>query len=336
MLCLLTAMPGVTASAVESDPFPRVGPRIGVSAPIYDSPGGVVPAIVTVYGVPDGYKAAISSRGTSQARTTCVGPVWRNPVRNTASRKCYLWLPRTRGTYNVIGRAVLTRDGSPILRVSGRGARPVQANGTVSRGAFSLRAIQAVEDCGNSTERVWLTFDDGGSRAQVSRILDTLRRADVRGRFMFTGTWRSDHPRLLQRIKQDGHLLGNHTATHEPLSKIGRQAVRSQIRGGIGSTMRRPRVLRPPYGAGAFSARLGRLAAAEGYAVCRWTSDTYDWDRASVDLMVERIDHGDFRTPPLLAGGNLLMHGTGEHTSGGLSRIIRAVREQGLRLDRLP
>lgn len=338
---LLGPLTSLTAPLAPSSPAPRLTAlrltalRIGVSAPIYESPGGVVPAIVTVYGVPAGYHAAISARGTDAARVACIGAEWRNHARDTVSRRCYLWLPRTRGAYNVIGRATLTRKGSPTLRVAGRGERPVQANGVVSKGDLSLDQIRAVQGCGNTTSRVWLTFDDGGSHSQVSKILDTLRNTGVRGRFFFTGTWRDNYPALLQRIKREGHVLGNHTATHQPLSKLGADAVRSQIRRGISSTAR-PRLLRPPYGAGAFSARLARLAALEGYTVCRWTADTYDWDRTTLRRMVERIRHGDYRSPPLEAGGNLLMHGTAAYTVAGLRQIIRAVREKGLRLDRLP
>uniref|UniRef100_UPI00356B2642 hypothetical protein n=1 Tax=Nocardioides sp. TaxID=35761 RepID=UPI00356B2642 len=75
---------------------------------------------------------------------------------------------------------------------------------------------------------------------------------------------------------------------------------------------------------------------AEGYTVCRWTADTYDWDRTTTARMIERVRYGDYRTPPLTAGGNLLMHGTAVHTSEGLRRIIRAIRRAGLKLDRLP
>lgn len=35
-----------------------------MSAPLYESPGGTVPTVVTAYDVPGGYTATISARGT--------------------------------------------------------------------------------------------------------------------------------------------------------------------------------------------------------------------------------------------------------------------------------
>jgi peptidoglycan/xylan/chitin deacetylase (PgdA/CDA1 family) len=54
--------------------------------------------------------------------------------------------------------------------------------------------IRQIERCYNTTNDVWLTFDDGGSAAQVTSILATLKRNNVKGRFFFRGDWaRKNH-----------------------------------------------------------------------------------------------------------------------------------------------
>jgi hypothetical protein len=63
--------------------------------------------------------------------------------------------------------------------------------------------------------------------------------------------------------------------------------------------------------------------------------DTYDWQGPSTGRMIQRIVRGDRMTPPLRAGGNVLMHGHGAHTSEGLNRIITAIRARGLTLEPL-
>lgn len=329
-LLLTLTLPTGPGSAAAAAPRPR----IDVSAPQYESPGGTVPAIVTVHDVPAGYTARIRARGTGGAEARCTGPVWHNPVRRTSSRKCYLALPRARDSYNVRGLATLVRPDAPTLRASGLGHRPVQADGYPTRGRLTPTQIEAVEACGNATDDVWLTFDDGGSHAQVTSILATLRREGVRGRFFMSGTWRDSFPALTRRIRREGHLLGNHGATHQPLSRLSRDEVVAQIRGGVPATGR-PRLLRPPYAAGAFTTRLRGIARSEGYQVCRWTADTYDWEGTSAGVMVERVRYGDFRTPPLRAGGNLLLHGTAPHTAEALPRLIEVIRREGLTLDPL-
>lgn len=307
---------------------------IGVSAPQYESPGGTVPTIVTTYNVRPGYRAIISARGTRGSVATCVGDSWINRIRRTASRKCYLRLPARSGPYHVVGRAAITRGDRVVATKVGSSSRPIIANGYRSPRPMPLRRIQEIEGCFNHTERVWLTFDDGGSSPQVSQILATLARNNAKGRFFFTGAWAARNGALMNRIRREGHLTGNHSYTHPALSQASAAEIGRQIAKGTGSTTT-PKLLRPPFAAGALTHRLQALAASRGYKLCRWTVDTYDWHGVSGARMAERVRYGDALTPPIAAGGNILMHGTGRHTSSGLQHIIDAVRSNRLVLDPL-
>jgi peptidoglycan/xylan/chitin deacetylase (PgdA/CDA1 family) len=311
----------------------KVALRIGVGTVQYDSPGGTVPAIVTVYKVPESSKVTISATGTGGSTVTCTGTVWQNPVRHTASRTCYLRLPNARGSYDVRGTAVVT-TGSVVRKVSGKGTRPVVADGVASPTPMTAAAIKQVERCANTTGDVWLTFDDGGSKAQVTSILATLKRNNVKGHFFFRGDWARKNPALFKKIKAAGHVIGNHTSTHPALSRMGRTNLVKQIGAGTAATGT-PRLLRPPFGAGAFTTRLQGVAQSQGYQLCRWTTDTYDWDGPSTAVMVERVKYGDSRSAPVTAGGVILMHGHGKNTASGLQKIIDTVRARKLRLQKL-
>ncbi len=100
-----------------------------------------------------------------------------------------------------------------------------------------MSRIREIERCFNDTERVWLTFDDGGSRRQVLSILATLDRNNVKGRFFFTGAWAAGNAELMRRIRRDGHLIGNHSHTHAALSEVPRAEVTREI----GKGLARPR-----------------------------------------------------------------------------------------------
>jgi peptidoglycan-N-acetylglucosamine deacetylase len=305
------------------------GMRIGVSSVQYDNPGAVVPAIVTVEKVPNDFTVTFTATATG-AEVTCEGPTWRNPVRNTVSQTCYLRLPVTTGSYKLDVTAQVSK-GNVSRTVTGSAKRGVKAEGEKSPVPMSMEDVHRVERCQNDTQNVWLTFDDGGSRDQVTSILATLKRNDVQGHFFFLGDWARENPGLLKKIKDDGHVVGNHTSTHPALSQESSAAVRDQIRSGVKAS-----ILRPPYGAGAYTTRLRDLAAEQGYTVCRWTADTYDWEGPTTERMVERITYGDSVSPPVEAGGNILMHGHGKHTAPGLQKLIDAIRGKGLTLQRLP
>lgn len=323
------ASPGTGMRAVAA----KVALRVGVGAPQYDSPGGTVPTIVTVYGVPRSSTVTISATGTGGSKVTCAGAVWQNPVRHTASRTCYLRLPNKPGSYQVRGRAVV-KTGSVTRKASGAGARPVVADGKASPAPMSLAAIRRIERCANTTRNVWLTFDDSGSKAQVTSILATLKRNNVKAQFFFRGDWARKNRALFNQIKAAGHVIGNHTSSHPALSRMGTANLVKQINAGTAATGK-PKLLRPPFGAGAFTTRLQKVAQDQGYELCRWTTDTYDWDGPSTAVMVERVKYGDYRSAPVAAGGVILMHGHAKHTAPGLQQIINAVKAKKLRLQPL-
>ncbi len=339
--CLLLAGAGlgvaeggtITTHATVRAVAAKVALRVGVGGPQYDSPGGTVPTIVTVYGVPRSSAVTISATGTGGSTVTCAGAVWQNPVRHTASRTCYLRLPTKPGSYQVRGRAVVT-TGSVTRKASGTGARPVVADGKPSPTPMTAAAIRQIERCSNTTKNVWLTFDDGGSKAQITSILATLKRNNVKGQFYFRGDWARRNPALFAQMKAAGHVIGNHTSTHPALSRLGKANLVKQIKAGTAATGK-PKLLRPPFGAGAFTTRLQGVAKGEGYQLCRWTTDTYDWDGPSTALMVERVKYGDHRSPPITAGGVILMHGHAKNTAPGLQKIINAVKAKKLKLQPL-
>jgi len=60
---------------------------------------------------------------------------------------------------------------------------------------------------------VALTFDDGPN-ANTNAVLDVLKRYNVKATFFIVGRMAHAHPEELRRIAAEGHLLGNHSATH--------------------------------------------------------------------------------------------------------------------------
>jgi peptidoglycan/xylan/chitin deacetylase (PgdA/CDA1 family) len=197
------------------------------------------------------------------------------------------------------------------------------------------RVRQSVRTCWNTSPQVWLTFDDYGSPAQVNRILDVLRSSNVKARFFPIGNWARANPGLMARIRTNGHVFGNHTDSHPDLTRISDAAVRQQISGGVTQAPDGVKLLRPPYGAGAFTQRLNNLASEYNDRICFWTVDTRDWEGPSAATIVHRVRYGDNVTPPVFASGVVLMHMHGANTGAALPGVISAVRARGLTLPRL-
>ena len=61
---------------------------------------------------------------------------------------------------------------------------------------------------------VYLTFDDGPIPEATPFILDTLRAYGIKATFFMVGDNVSKYPELYQRVRDEGHQVGNHTNNH--------------------------------------------------------------------------------------------------------------------------
>ncbi|MCR4619623.1 MAG: polysaccharide deacetylase family protein [Paludibacteraceae bacterium] len=61
---------------------------------------------------------------------------------------------------------------------------------------------------------IYLTFDDGPTPQSTYRILEILRRYNVKATFFCVGENVMKYPEVFEQIKAEGHAVGNHTFNH--------------------------------------------------------------------------------------------------------------------------
>ena len=66
----------------------------------------------------------------------------------------------------------------------------------------------------NNNNAVFLTFDDGPEPGITEFVLDELAKYNFKATFFCRGDNVEKYPELLNRIKKDGHAIGNHTYSH--------------------------------------------------------------------------------------------------------------------------
>lgn len=64
-------------------------------------------------------------------------------------------------------------------------------------------------------KRVFLTFDDGPTKAVTPYILDLLKQENIKATFFVLGTRVEESPELIKREYEDGHYIANHGYTHK-------------------------------------------------------------------------------------------------------------------------
>ena len=96
-----------------------------------------------------------------------------------------------------------------------------------------------------------LTFDDGPNEPFTSQIADVLRYTRTRATFFQVGQCVQRFPEVTARLVRDGHVIGNHSQSHQVTRCLGIGAQRSETeaaqRAIALATGRTPALYRPPW-----------------------------------------------------------------------------------------
>ncbi|WP_353860871.1 polysaccharide deacetylase family protein [Azospirillum formosense] len=200
----------------------------------------------------------------------------------------------------------------------------------LSRIAAIVPGNEARVDIGALKASRWnlcsLTFDDGPHPAVTPRILDILRSEGVRATFFPIGNVAVRHPRIIQRIVQEGHEVGNHSLTHPNMRTLNTEAQRAQIAETnriLAQSGADPVLFRPP--AGRWNSDTLNAVEQEKMSPALWNVDTRDWfTRDAGKIMAQLEATGTI-------GSVVLMHTTYNATAEALPRAIGLLRTRGCR-----
>ena len=64
-------------------------------------------------------------------------------------------------------------------------------------------------------KKLWLTFDDGPHPDITPWILSVLNTEQIKATFFLVGRQMEEFPELVNAIKEDGHLIANHSYSHK-------------------------------------------------------------------------------------------------------------------------
>jgi peptidoglycan/xylan/chitin deacetylase (PgdA/CDA1 family) len=66
-----------------------------------------------------------------------------------------------------------------------------------------------------AAKKLWLTFDDGPQPEVTPWILAVLKEVEIKATFFLVGEQMEEFPELVNAIKEDGHLIANHSYSHK-------------------------------------------------------------------------------------------------------------------------
>ena len=200
----------------------------------------------------------------------------------------------------------------------------------------SLRRNDAVY-LGDTEEKVlYLTFDAGYENGCTAQFLDTLKAHNAKAAFFVVGNYLESAPELVQRMADEGHLVGNHTWHHYDMSRIAEEQafsaeltrVEEKYRELTGQAMKK--YYRPPQGV--YSEENLRMAQALGYRTVFWSLAYVDWLQDDQPTAEEAFSKLLPRTHP---GAIVLLHSTSATNAAILDDLLTRWEEAGYRFGSL-
>lgn len=179
-----------------------------------------------------------------------------------------------------------------------------------------------------------LTFDDGPWPSNTLKILDTLKKNNVKATFFWVGLAVKDHPQIAKQVVAEGHAIGNHT-WHHWYKRLDAATAAREIDDTAEliykTTGVRTALFRPP--GAVMDNGVADYAKQKKHAIVMWSNDPMDYRPLSANQLVKNVMR---KAQP---GAIVLMHdGGGNHpaTVNALPQIITKLREQGYKFVTIP
>lgn len=182
---------------------------------------------------------------------------------------------------------------------------------------------------GNSEEKtVYLTFDEGYEAGYTQKILNVLKENNVKATFFITAHYLNTQPELVQRMINDGHIVGNHTVNHKSMPDLEDEKIKSEIMDLHKAVYEKfnyeMKYIRPPMGE--FSERTLEIIKNLGYTTTMWSFAYDDWNEQKQG----REEYGKNKIISNVHNGAIiLLHANSVDNSNILDTCIKEIKNMG-------
>ena len=177
---------------------------------------------------------------------------------------------------------------------------------------------------------IYLTFDAGFENGNTEKILDSLKKHNVKATFFLVGNYSETSPELVERMVEEGHTIGNHTYSHPDMSKISDeesfkkelQSLESLYKETTGQELLK--IYRPPQGKYCVSNL--EMADKLGYKTIFWSLAYVDWYENKQPTKEEAFNKLLKRIHP---GAIVLLHSTSKTNGDILDELLTKWEDMG-------
>lgn len=204
-------------------------------------------------------------------------------------------------------------------------------------GSFHIKWNYHLESliCNNEIQKnhIAITFDDGPNDKFTPQVLNLLKKFNVKATFFCVGKQVQKHPEIVQRIIAEGHVVGNHTFTHDEqfgffnTNKVISELLETNliIKETTGKDVK---LFRPPFGV--TNPRIKKALVKTNLMSIGWNVRSLDTTSKSVTLILSSI----FRV--VKKGDVILLHDTSEKSIDVLEQLLVLLDEKQLESVSIP
>lgn len=183
-------------------------------------------------------------------------------------------------------------------------------------------------------KNILLTFDQGYENGYTAQILDTLKEKKVKAVFFLLQDYAERNPELVQRMIDEGHIVGNHSVSHYSMPDLSVEECRQEIEGlqeymkqNFGVTMK---LFRPPMGE--FSEQSLSVTKDCGLSTMLWSFAYADWD---VNAQPDPAQAKEKLIGAAHEGAIYLLHSVSQTNAEVLGEVIDGIRGEGFEFEKL-
>jgi polysaccharide deacetylase family sporulation protein PdaB len=174
-------------------------------------------------------------------------------------------------------------------------------------------------------KKIAISFDAAWGADKTENLLKILREHNVKTTFFLVGIWVDKYPDMVKKISEEGHEIGNHSASHPKMSTLSKEQVIKELNSTsakIEALIGKPTtLLRPPFGD--YNNNLIETSQELGYQVIQWDVDSLDYKDYGIQSIVDRV------LKKVGNGSIVLFHNNATYTPEALPIILDELQKQG-------
>ncbi len=180
-----------------------------------------------------------------------------------------------------------------------------------------------------SEKKMYITFDCGYENGFTPDMLSVLKEEQVTAAFFVTQTFIRDNVDLVKRMKEEGHLVCNHTVTHPSMPGKSVEEQRKELldcenymKQATGYEL--DLFYRPPKGE--YSQRALQVAKDLGYTTVFWSIAYLDYDVNNQPSKEHVVEHFKKYYHP---GAIPLLHNVSQANHDALQQVLQDLKKEG-------